>query len=94
MRKWVKNKVFRARNCVFGHFLKIGVSGGLDIANYDSTKCFSTFVNGNMSCIINQICIISIIYAKKSQKGPKNEVLGTFSDFDWLGWSDIANSDR
>ena len=91
MRKWVKNKVFRARNCVFGHFLEIGVSGGLDIANYDSTKCFSTYENGNVSCAIDKLCIISIIYAKKEPKRAKNKVLGTSSDFGWLDWSDIMH---
>ena len=49
MQKWVKNEVFRAKNEDFHYFLEIGVSGGLDIAHYDSTKCFSTFANGNMS---------------------------------------------
>ena len=30
---------------------------------------------------------------KKEPKIAKNDVLGTFSDFGWLDWSDIANSD-
>ena len=51
----------------FGHFLEFGASDGPDIAYYDNTKCFSTFGNGNRSCIINCLCIISIIDAKKSQ---------------------------
>ena len=78
----------------FGHFLDFGTSEGLDIAYHDSAKCFLAFGNGDRSCIINQLCIISIIYAKKSQKGPKNEVLGTFTEYGRLDWSDIANSDR
>ena len=60
--------VFRARNEVFRHFYEIDVSGGLDIAHYGSTECFSTFGNGNVPCTINKLCIISIIYARKSQK--------------------------
>ena len=39
----------RAKNEVFGHFLEFGTSAGPDIAYYDSTKCFSTFGNGNRS---------------------------------------------
>ena len=38
---------------VFGHFLKIGASDGLDIAYLDSGKCFPRFGNGKRSCIIN-----------------------------------------
>ena len=52
-----QNAVFRARNEVFRHFHEIDVSGGLDIAQYGST--------------INKLCVISIIYARRSQKGPK-----------------------
>ena len=43
----------RPKKEVFGHFLEFDTSGGLDIAYYDSTKCFSTFGKGNRSCIIN-----------------------------------------
>ena len=78
----------------FGHFLDFGTSEGLDIAYLDSAKCFLTFGNGKWSCIINWLCIISIIYAKTSQKIAKNEVLGHFIEFGWLHWSDIAYSDR
>ena len=53
MQKWVKDKVFRARNEVFRHFPEIGASGGLDIAPYYSSECFLTFGNGNGSCMIN-----------------------------------------
>ena len=42
----------RPRKEVFGHFLEFGLLDRLDIAYYDSTKCFSTFGNGNRSCII------------------------------------------
>ena len=37
---------------------------------------------------------INMIYVKKSQKWPKNDAVGTFSEFGWLDWSDIANYDR
>ena len=37
----------------------------------------------------HHLCLISIIHAKRA----KNKVLSTFSDFGWLDWSDIANSD-
>ena len=94
MQKWIKNEVFRAKNEGFRHFLEFGVSGGLDVVHYYSTECFSTFVNGNVSCIINKLCIISMIYVKKSQKWPKNDAVGTFSEFGWLYWFDIANYDR
>ena len=56
----------------FGHFVDFVTSYGLDIAYHDGTKRFSTFENGNRSCIINSLCIISIIYAKNSE----NEVFG------------------
>ena len=49
----------------FGHFLELGASGGPDIAYYDRTKCSSTFGHGKRSCIINEVCIINVIYAKK-----------------------------
>ena len=58
----------RAKNEVFGHYLEIGVSDGLDIAYLDSRKCFSSFGDDKRSCIINEVGIISMIYAKKSQK--------------------------
>ena len=43
----------RAKNEVFGHFLDFGTLDGLDIAYYDSTKCFAAFDNGNRSCIMH-----------------------------------------
>ena len=52
----------------FGHFLEFGTSDGPDIAYYDRGKCFSSFGDDKRSCIINEVCIISMIYAKKSQK--------------------------
>ena len=58
----------RAKNEVFGHFLEFGTSDGPDIAYYDRGKCFSSFGDDKRSCIINEVGIISIIYAKKSQK--------------------------
>ena len=58
----------RAENEVLGHFLEFGTSDGLDVADYDRAKCFSAFGYVKRSCIINEVCIISIIYAKKSQK--------------------------
>ena len=53
---------------VFGHFLEFGTSNGLDIAYDDSAKRFAAFDDDKRSCIINEVCIISINYAKKSQK--------------------------
>ena len=65
----------RAKNEVFGHYLEIGASDGqiggsdgLDFAYHDSRKCFSAFGNSKRPCIINELCIISIIYAKKESK--------------------------
>ena len=51
-----------------GNFLELGSSDGPDIECYDSAKCFSAFGNGKRSCIINLVCIISIMYAKKSPR--------------------------
>ena len=62
----------------FGQFLDFGTSDRLDIAYSDTANCFSTFGNGNRSCIINELCIISMNYAKKSQKsgfGPFSGVM-------------------
>ena len=50
----------------FGYFLQFWASVGPDIAYFDWGKCFSTFVHGEGSCIINEVCIINVIYAKKS----------------------------
>ena len=41
-------------------------SNGLDIAYDDRVKRFSAFDDDKRSCIINEVCIISINYAKKS----------------------------
>ena len=76
----------RAKIEVFGHFLEFGTSEGLDIAYYDSTKCFSTFDHGKRSCIINQVCIINVIYAK-------NLVFGHFLEFRTSDGSHIAYYD-
>ena len=53
---------------VFGHFLEFGTSNGLDIAYDDSAKRFAAFDDDKRSCIINEVCIISMIHAKMSQK--------------------------
>ena len=37
----------------FGHFLDFGTSDALDIAYYDTTKCFPTFGNGSRSYMAN-----------------------------------------
>ena len=50
----------------FGYFLEFGTSDGLDIADYDGGKCFSAFGDDKRPCIINEACIINVIYAKKS----------------------------
>ena len=71
----------------FGHFLEFGASDGPDIAYYDSTKCFSTFGHGKRSCIINEVCIINVIYAK-------NEVFGHFLEFGTSDGPNIAYYDN
>ena len=58
----------RAKIEVFGQYLQIGASNGLDVVYHDSRKCFSASGNGKGSCMINYICIISMIFAKMSQK--------------------------
>ena len=58
----------RAENEVLGNFLEFVTSNGLDIAYDDSVKRFSAFDDDKRSYIINEVCIISINYAKKSQK--------------------------
>ena len=51
MRYWM---IQRSKNEVFGHFVKLGLLDGLDIAYHDSTKCFSTFRSGHSSWKIIQ----------------------------------------
>ena len=46
-------------------------SDWLDIAYHDRAKYFSTLGHCERSCRINQLSIISVIYANKSQKGTK-----------------------
>ena len=58
----------RAENEVFGHFLEFGGLDGADIAYNDWAKYFSAFDDDKRSCIINEVCIISIDYAKKGLK--------------------------
>ena len=53
------------RKTGFGHFLEFGTWDDPDIAYCDWAKCFSTFGHGEGSCIINEACIINVIYAKK-----------------------------
>ena len=55
----------RAEYEVLGHFLEFGTSDGLGVEDYDETKCFSAFGDDKRPCIINEVCIISINYAKK-----------------------------
>ena len=43
----------RAKIEVYGNFLKIDASDGLDIAYYASTKCFSTLGYDKRACISN-----------------------------------------
>ena len=57
-----------------GQFLEFGTSDGIETANYDSTKFFSTFGHGMRSCIDNHASIIGIIYARV-----ESEVLAVFS---------------
>ena len=58
----------RAKNEVFGHFLDFGDSDRLEIAYDGSAKRFSTCGSGYRSCIINEVCLICIINAKKEAK--------------------------
>ena len=51
--KWIFEWSKEPKKEVFGHFLKFGQLDRLDIAYYDSTKCFSPFGSGNKSCICN-----------------------------------------
>ena len=57
----------KAQNELFGHFIEFGWFNWSDIADNDCTKCFSTFANGFRSWLSNDLCIVNIIYAKKSQ---------------------------
>ena len=57
-----------AKNEVFGHFLEFGGSDLLDIAYDGSPKSFSTYSSGYRSYTANQLCIMCINGAKKSQK--------------------------
>ncbi len=75
---------------VSGRFIKFGWVDSSDIANADSAKCFSTFADVSRPCIINYLCIISIIYAKKSPKSG----FGHFIKFGWFDMADIAYSDK
>ena len=43
----------RAKNEVFGHYLEIGASDGLDVGYHDSRQCVWASGNGERSCIIN-----------------------------------------
>ena len=43
----------RAKIEVYGNFLKIGASDGLDIAYYASTKCFLTLGYDKRACLSN-----------------------------------------
>ena len=56
----------RAKSEVFGHFLEFGVMYGPDIAYEDCSKYFSVLGDDKRSCIISEVCLISIYYAKKS----------------------------
>ena len=78
--------VIYAKNEVFGHFLELGTSNGSHIAYSDSKKCFLLLGYGKRSCIINQVCIINVIYAK-------NEVFGHFLEFGTSDGSRIAYYD-
>ena len=55
----------RAENGVLGHFLEFGTLDGSDIAYDDCAKYIWAFGEDKRSCIINEVCIISINYAKK-----------------------------
>ena len=72
---------------VFGHFLEFGTSNGLDIAYDDSAKRFAAFDDDTRSCIINEVCIINVIYAK-------NEVFGHFLEFGTSDGPNIAYYDN
>ena len=46
----------RAKNEVFGHFLKFGTSDRLEIACDGSPKCFSSYGSGHLSSLILLNC--------------------------------------
>ena len=71
----------------FGLFLEFAASDASHIAYYDSTKCFSAFGYVKRSCIINEVCIINVIYAK-------NEVFGHFLEFGTSDGPNIAYYDN
>ena len=71
----------------FCHFFEFGTSDGLAIAYYNSTKCSSRFGHGKRSCIINEVCIINVIYAK-------NEVFRHFLEFGTSDGPNIAYYDN
>ena len=54
----------RAKKEVFGHFLDFGLLDRLNIAYFDSAKQSLRFDHVISQSVYNQLCIISIIYAK------------------------------
>ena len=70
----------------FGYFLEFGTSNGPDIADYYRAKCSSAFGDDKRPCIINEACIINVIYAK-------NEDFGHYLDFGAPDGSHIAYDD-
>ena len=61
MRKWAKNEAF-------WHFLDFGAQIQLDIAYFDSAKCFLQFSHQFTHVLLNWSCIISVNYAEMAQK--------------------------
>ena len=51
---------------VLGHLIKFETSDQLHIAYHDSPKGFPTYDDGYGSCLIHELCIIYVNYAKKS----------------------------
>ena len=74
----------KAKNEVFGHFLEFGLLDRLDIAYFDSTKCFPTFSNVTTSWRIIQRwqkCIF------EWSKEPKRRFFGHHSWPSWPSWT-------
>ena len=65
----------RTKKEIFGHFLGLGLLDQLDIAYYDSTKCFPTFTRSL------RIIQISQKYLFEWPKEPKNRFLAVLGHY-------------
>ena len=79
-----------AKNVAFGHYLVFGLLDGLDIAYFDSNKCFPTFGKVTRSWRIIQKSRKCIF---EWSKEPKKRFLAIFWGFGLLDRLDIAYFD-